>query len=300
MAFIKRIFLFLTVNFLVITVISIIMRIFNIAPYLSEHGLNLTTLLIFCFAWGMIGSLISLFLSKSMAKMMMGVKVISEKTNNASERTLLDMVKKLSEDANIPTPEVGIYNSPEINAFATGASKKSSLVAISSGLLNRMHKDEINAILGHEISHIGNGDMVTMTLLQGIVNAFVMFLARVLAYVISGMGRGNQRSSYGAYFGLVMLFQFVFMILGSLVVSAFSRYREYRADLGGAYLAGKNSMIHALESLQQNQSIRDEKKESPAFQSLKISTPTKSVLRFFATHPPLEKRIERLKSLNIR
>lgn len=293
----KRIFLFLSINFLVILMISFVLKVFGIAPYLSEKGLDYKTLLIFCFIWGMVGSFISLALSKKMAIWMMGVKVLSNKTTHSQEAQLLSMVRNLAHDAKIPMPAVGIYNSPEINAFATGPSKKSSLVAVSSGLLGRMNQDEIQAILGHEISHIANGDMVTMTLLQGVVNAFVMFLARVLAYAISSMGK-NNRSSYASYIGFVFLFEIVFMILGSIVVATFSRFREYRADLGGAFLAGKESMISALETLKTNQNIKDPQKQNPAFQALKISTSKRSFLALFATHPPLEKRIERLKSLS--
>lgn len=298
MALAKRIFLFLTVNFLVVMMISFILRILNIAPYLSSQGLNFTALLIFCFIWGSVGAFISLLLSKSMAKWMMRVQIIPQNTTNETERQLLHMVQKLAKDAHIPTPEVGVYNSPEINAFATGATKNNSLVAVSSGLVNRFKPNELNAILGHEISHIANGDMVTMTLLQGIVNAFVMFLARALAYALTSRGNDRQRSPM-AYFGLVMVFEILFMILGSIVIATFSRFREYRADLGGAYLAGKESMIGALQSLKATQNIVDDSKENPSFQAFKISTSKKSWMQIFASHPPLEKRIERLKNLSI-
>jgi len=298
MAVAKRIFLFLTVNFLVVMMISFIMRILNVSPYLTQHGLNFTALLIFCFIWGSVGAFISLLLSKSMAKWMMKVQIISPNTTNETEKQLLQMVEKLAKDANIPMPEVGVYNSPEINAFATGATKRNSLVAVSSGLVNRFKTNEINAILGHEVSHIANGDMVTMTLLQGIVNAFVMFLARVLAHVLTSRGNGRQRS-FMAYYALVIVFEILFMILGSIVVATFSRFREYRADLGGAYLAGKDSMIGALESLKATQNIVDESKDSPSFQAFKISTSKRSWMQVFASHPPLDKRIERLKNLSI-
>lgn len=298
MAVAKRIFLFLTVNFLVVMMISFIMRILNVSPYLTQHGLNFTALLIFCFIWGSVGAFISLLLSKYMAKWMMKVQIISPNTTNETEKQLLQMVEKLAKDANIPMPEVGVYNSPEINAFATGATKRNSLVAVSSGLVNRFKTNEINAILGHEVSHIANGDMVTMTLLQGIVNAFVMFLARVLAHVLTSRGNGRQRS-FMAYYALVIVFEILFMILGSIVVATFSRFREYRADLGGAYLAGKDSMIGALESLKATQNIVDESKDSPSFQAFKISTSKRSWMQVFASHPPLDKRIERLKNLSI-
>jgi heat shock protein HtpX len=195
-------------------------------------------------------------------------------------------------------PEVGIYNSPEVNAFATGPSRRRSLVAVSSGLLGRMSQDELEGVLGHEISHVANGDMVTMTLIQGVVNAFVMFLARVLAYVFSGLGN-RDKSSSGSYMMfniLVFVFQIVFMILGSLVVAAYSRFREFRADKGGASLAGREKMISALQALQKLQEIRDQKAEKPAFQSMKISHQERNgLVALFATHPSLELRIQRLK-----
>jgi heat shock protein HtpX len=197
-------------------------------------------------------------------------------------------------------PEVGMYRSNEVNAFATGPTQSRSLVAVSTGLLSRMKAEEIEGVLGHEISHIANGDMVTMTLLQGVVNAFVMFLARVLAYVLSGMGRNRQNSSggsMGSYILFVYLFEVVFMILGSLLIAAYSRYREFRADAGGARLAGKEAMISSLQTLRNLQEIKDPR-ENPAMAAFKISHPVRQgLLRLFATHPPLEERIARL-SLN--
>ena len=195
-------------------------------------------------------------------------------------------------------PEVGIFNSNEANAFATGPTRARALVAVSTGLLNRMNDKEVEAVLGHEISHVANGDMVTMTLLQGVVNAFVMFLARVLAYVVSGLGKNRENNSGGSYMSYILfvyLFEFVFMILGSLVVATYSRHREFRADAGGARLAGKESMIAALKALQNLQEIKDPK-ENPAMAAFKISHPSKrGLLRLFATHPPIEERIEKLR-----
>jgi heat shock protein HtpX len=214
---------------------------------------------------------------------------------------LLSTVHALARRANIPPPEVGIYRSNEVNAFATGPSQSRSLVAVSSGLFNRMGERELEAILGHEISHIANGDMVTMTLLQGVVNAFVMFLARVLAYAASGLGKNRQGSSgggsYFSYILFVTLFQTIFMLLGSLLIAAFSRYREFRADAGGAQLAGKDSMISALQTLRALSEIRDPKADNPAMAAFKIAHPVKKgFLRLFASHPPIEERIERLRN----
>ena len=300
MTFFKRIFLFLIVNILIITTISLILSLLNIQPYLSAHGLNYQSLMIFCLIWGFGGAFISLGLSRMMAKWMMGVRLIDPTTSDSSQRHLVETVHKLAKAAGLTVmPEVGIYDSPEVNAFATGPSRKRSLVAVSSGLLKRMNQDELEGVLGHEISHVANGDMVTMTLVQGVVNAFVMFLARVLAYVISGIGNRGKSSnnSYFMFNILVFVFQIVFMILGSLVVAAYSRYREFRADKGGASLAGREKMISALQALQKVQEIRDQKAEKPAFQSMKISHQERGgLVALFMTHPPLELRIKRLRN----
>lgn len=296
----KRILLFLAVNCLVVVTLSIILNLFHVQPYLQGYGLNIRALLIFCFIWGMGGAFISLALSRQMAKWLMGVKVIDPDTNDPDLQSLMATVRQLSSEAHLPdVPEVGIFESPEPNAFATGPTKKRSLVAVSTGLLRKMSQKELEGVLAHEISHISNGDMVTMTLVQGVVNAFVMFLARLLAYVFSGMGRSREGSSGGSYMSymiFVFVFEIIFMVLGSLLVCAFSRFREFRADRGGANLAGKDKMIAALESLQRLQQIRDPQTEKPSFQAFKISTQRKSgLIRFFATHPPLEQRIDRLR-----
>jgi heat shock protein HtpX len=299
----KRIFLFLVLNFLVVLMISIIMNIFNVQPYLQSYGLDYKSLLVFCFIWGMGGAFISLGLSRVMAKWMMGVKVIELHTKNPEERQLLEMVHRLARKADLSTmPEVGIYKSNEVNAFATGPTRSRALVAVSTGLLSRMKENEMEGVIGHEITHVANGDMVTMTLLQGVVNAFVMFLARVLAYVISGVGRNRQNSSgvSMSYILLVYLFEVIFMILGSIVVAAYSRYREYRADAGGARLAGKEAMISSLQTLRVLQEIKDPH-ENPAMAAFKIShSAKKGLISLFASHPPLESRIERLQLMHLR
>jgi heat shock protein HtpX len=229
----------------------------------------------------------------------MGVHVIDRDTGDLDLRRLITTIHQLARDAHLPSmPEVGIYESPEPNAFATGPTKRRSLVAVSTGLLRKMSQKELEGVLAHEISHISNGDMVTMTLIQGIVNAFVMFLARILAYIFSGMSRSREGSSgsHFSYMIFVFLFEVVFMLLGSIVICMFSRFREFRADRGGADLAGKDKMIAALESLQKMQQIHDPQTEKPPIQALKISTRGKSgFMMLFATHPPLEERINRLR-----
>jgi heat shock protein HtpX len=296
MAMAKRIFLFLAVNFLVVITLTIILNLFNVKPYLTAYGINYTSLMIFCLVWGMGGAFISLALSKSMAKWMMGVKIIDPNSATSDEKALIDLVHDLCTQAHFTyMPEVGIYNSSEPNAFATGPSQKRSLIAVSSGLLQRMSSKELEGVLSHEIAHIQNGDMVTMALIQGVVNAFVMFLARVLAFVLSSQGKNREKSSSGSYYLFVILFEVVFMVLGSLVVAWFSRYREFRADLGGSHIAGKQKMISALEALQRMQSIQDPRAAKPSFDSMKISSAKKQGwTRFFASHPPLEMRIQRL------
>lgn len=298
----KRIFLFLAINFLVVITLSLVLNLFHVQPFLQGYGLNIQSLLIFCLIWGMGGAFISLALSRQMAKWMMGVHVINPDTGDSDLRQLIATVHKLARDAHLPDmPEVGVFESSEPNAFATGPTKRRSLVAVSTGLLRRMSQKELEGVIAHEIAHISNGDMVTMTLIQGIVNAFVMFLARILAYVFSGLGRGRDQGSSGSYFSYMMfvfLFEVVFMVLGSIVVCSFSRFREFRADRGGADLAGNEKMIAALESLQRMKEIRDPNADKPSFQALKISTRRKTgIMTLFATHPPLEERIARLRRM---
>lgn len=294
----KRVLLFLAVNILVITTISIVLAIFGVRGRMGSG--HYTELLIFCFIWGMGGAFISLALSRIMAKWFMGVKVISPNTTDPGQRELLELVYSLAQTARLPErPQVGIYESPEVNAFATGPSKSRSLVAVSTGLLGSMRREELEGVLGHEIAHIANGDMVTMTLLQGVINAFVMFLARVLAFAVSQAlrSRDDRGGGYMMQFMFVMLFQFVFSLLGMLVVTWFSRWREFRADAGGARYAGKEKMISALRSLQRFHERAVVEKNALAFQALKISGKSEGIMQFFATHPALEKRIARLEQL---
>ena len=299
MAMAKRVFLFVAINLLVIVTLSIVLNLFHVGPFLKNHGLDIPSLLIFCLIWGMGGAFISLALSRQMAKWLMGVKVIDLQNSTPELSNLVHLVHKLAKEAHLSAlPEVGIFESAEPNAFATGPTQKRSLVAVSTGLLRKMSQEELEGVLAHEITHISNGDMVTMTLIQGIINAFVMFLARILAYVFSGLGKSRDQGgsgSYLSYYVFVVLFEVVFMVLGSIVVCWFSRVREFRADRGGARLAGKGKMISALQSLQRSQNIQDPHLNKPAFQAFKISTQKKSGWRtLFATHPPLEERIKRL------
>ncbi len=295
----KRIVLFLAVNFLVVMTISVLLNVFGVRPYLTAYGLNYTSLAIFCLIWGMAGSLISLALSRQMAKWTMGVQVIDPNNPGPDEQRLLQTVYQLAQSAGLrDMPEVGLYDSPELNAFATGPTKSRSLVAVSTGLLRSMNYDEVEGVLGHEITHIANGDMVTMTLLQGVVNAFVMFLSRVIAYGIAVAMRSDRESrglSTGVFYLVSFLLEIVFMILGSIVVAWFSRYREYRADQGGAMLAGRQKMIGALQALQRAYGVVDPKRNA-AIETMQISGRGSGLMRFFSSHPPLEERIQRLQT----
>jgi heat shock protein HtpX len=302
MAFMKRIFLFLALNFLVVISLSLVLNLLGVRGYITAQGIDYNSLMIFCLVWGMGGAFISLSLSRVMAKWMMGVQVIDPNTRDENLQAVLQTVYSLARGAHLSSmPEVGIYDSPELNAFATGPTKKRSLVAVSTGLLNRMNQEQIEGVLGHEITHIANGDMVTMTLLQGVVNAFVMFLSRVLAFAIAQALRGDRDDrdrgmSYGMQFLVQMVLEIIFMILGSMVVATYSRWREFRADQGGARLAGRENMISALEVLQRTYDTVDAGSQ-PAVQALKISSKPRGALRFFSTHPPLEVRIARLQSM---
>jgi len=288
----KRIFLFFAVNALVIVTISTVMALLGVQPYLTSKGIDYQSLMVFCVIWGFGGAFISLGLSRIMAKWMMGVKVIENATLDQNERWLITTVKHLSEKAGLPrTPEVGIYNSEDPNAFATGPTKSRALVAVSTGLLQRMNRSEVEAVLAHEVAHIANGDMVTMTLLQGVINAFVMFFARILAWTLSQFVDEEKRGIVN--FLVVIALEITFSILGMLIVAAFSRYREFRADSGAADLVGKIKMSAALSSLQKMIHVEDERQSAIA--ALKISSNKRSGLTaLFSTHPPLEERIRRL------
>jgi heat shock protein HtpX len=293
--FAKRIVLFLAVNLLILLTLSFTLNLFGVGAYFSARGINYQALMLFCLVWGMGGAFISLGLSRIMAKWMMGVQVIDPDTRDPAMAGLVAMVHGLAHAANLPKmPEVGYYDSPEINAFATGPTKSRALVAVSAGLLERMDRDQLEGVLAHEISHVANGDMVTMTLVQGVINAFVMFLARVIAFFIANRGR-DEDSSVSPNYLVVFLLEMALSFLGMIAVAAFSRWREYRADAGSARLAGRDKMVSALEELRRCTEYADLTGKA-SMAAFKISGRPRFSL--FATHPPLEARIERLKTLN--
>ena len=293
----KRIFLFMLVNIFVVVTISIITSVLGINHYITAHGINYSSLLIFCFIWGFGGAFISLAISRWMAKFSMGIKPIDPNSCSEQEKELYNRVAQLAQKAGITsTPEVGIYESEELNAFATGPTKNSSLVAVSRGLLEKMSAQEINGVLAHEISHIANGDMVTMTLLQGVVNAFVMFFARIIAFGATQFVKEDIRPMINMV--VVIALEIVFSILGMIVIAWFSRKREFRADEGGAALSGKTSMISALMALKnafEKPAPENNSQQIPAsIAAFQISNKS-SILSLFSTHPPLDTRIQVLK-----
>ncbi|MCX7061999.1 MAG: protease HtpX [Gammaproteobacteria bacterium] len=288
----KRIGLFLLTNIAIMLVLSVVASLLGGDRFLTQNGLNLGSLLIFSAVFGMGGSFISLAMSKWMAKRSTGAVVI-EQPKSAAEAWLLATVERQARAAGIGMPEVAVYDAPEINAFATGMSKNSALVAVSTGLLRSMSQDETEAVLGHEIAHIANGDMVTLTLIQGVLNTFVIFLSKVIGYAVdSALKRGDdERSGPGiGYFVTSMVMQIVLGFAASIVVAWFSRRREFAADAGGAHLAGKRKMIAALAKLK----AQHEPSSLPqGMQAMGISGGVKSL---FMTHPPLEERIARLQA----
>ena len=293
----KRISLFMLTNIAVMVMVTIILQVFGIEPYLQANGINYTSLMIMCGVFGMVGSFISLSISKWSAKRMMGLHIIAE--NDPSYSGLVNTIHRLSKAANLPKmPEVGIYESQEVNAFATGPSKANSLVAVSTGLLNGMSEDEVEGVLAHEVSHIANGDMVTMALVQGVINAFVMFFAHIAVMLIDNFisgddDDGGQGLGFFARFALISLFQMIFGFLGMFVVAFFSRYREYRADSGAASLAGRDKMIGALKSLQAQYENGVFDKDTKEMNSMKI-TSKNGIMELLSTHPKLSDRIKAL------
>jgi heat shock protein HtpX len=298
MAGFKRIFLFLVVNILVVITISIVLSLLGVQGYLTASGIDYTALMFFCLVWGMGGSLISLGLSRIMAKWMMGVQIIDPQTSTPAGRELVNMVHSLAKGAGLPAmPQVGVYESPEVNAFATGPTKSRALVAVSTGLMSRLNKAEVEGVIGHEIAHIANGDMVTLTLIQGVINAFVMFAARAIAFAVMQFMRGDreERPSYFMQYMLTMVLEIAFSLLGAMVVAFFSRHREFRADAGGAQFAGRPKMIAALEALKNTTRLIDDQHKSIA--AFKISGHQGGLMALLSTHPPLDVRIQRLKEM---
>ncbi len=292
----RRILLFVLTNIAVLALLAIVCRIFGIDQWTAAHGYGgLGALLVYAAVFGFGGAFISLAMSKSIAKWSTGARVIDQ-PQDETERWLVATVQQLANKAGVGMPEVAIYDGPEMNAFATGMSRNHALVAVSAGLLQNMARDQISAVLGHELTHVANGDMVTMTLLQGVMNTFVIFLARVVGRIVdSAMGGSNNRGGGLGYFAIVIVLQIVFGLLASLVVMAFSRWREFRADAGGARLAGRDRMISALQRLGQQDGANTLPKAIAAFGiSDRVG---QGIARLWMSHPPLEERIARLRGI---
>jgi heat shock protein HtpX len=294
----KRLILFLATNAAILLVMSFVFQVFGLEQWFYQEGvgINLWGLLVFSALFGMGGSFISLAISKWMAKRSMGVRVV-ENPVDAQQRWLRETVERLAAKAGIGTPEVGIFPSDTPNAFATGMHRDNALVAVSSGLLQRLSPAEVEAVLGHEITHVSNGDMVTMGLLQGVVNTFVIFLARIVGMTVDRALFGNQRGMGMGYFVTTMLAQIFLSILASMIVMAFSRWREYRADAGGARLAGRKHMIAALHSLQHIHDPQALPGDMAAF-GFAGGLPD-GLTRLFMSHPPLEQRIAALEQMDL-
>ena len=290
-----RILLFLATNAAILVLISVVFRVLGIDGVLAQNGvdLNLEALLIMSAVIGFGGSFISLALSKTMAKRGMGVKVIDQPSNN-TERWLVDTVRKQAEEAGIGMPEVGVFGADQPNAFATGMNRNSALVAVSTGLMRSMSPDEVEAVLGHEVAHVANGDMVTMGLMQGVVNTFVVFLSRVVGHVVDRVVFKTERGYGPAYFFITIVAQIFLSILASMIVMWFSRYREFRADEGGAKLAGREKMISALKALQRAHEPEDLPGQLAAFGI--NGGRGRTIKSLFMSHPPLEDRIQALES----
>jgi heat shock protein HtpX len=290
----KRIVLFLATNLAIVVVLTIVARITGLDAYLARAGGSLEGLLVFAAFFGFAGSFISLALSKWMAKRAMGVQVIAQPRNTA-EQWLVSTVQAHARAAGIGMPEVGVFDSPEPNAFATGARRDHALVAVSTGLLARMGEDEVRAVLGHEVTHVANGDMVTLTLIQGVVNTFVIFLSRIIGNVVDRVIFRDEEGRGPAYLISVIVSELVLGVLASIIVMWFSRQREFRADKGGAKLAGTSSMISALERLK---AAHEPLPSQFAAFGIASGGPAGGLRRLFMSHPPLDERIAALRSLS--
>lgn len=291
-----RILLFLATNVAILVVISIVFQLLGIDGVLEENGvdLNLQALLLMSAIIGFSGSFISLLISKWMAKRSMGVQIIDgQQPGNDAERWLYSTVQRQAQQANIGMPEVGVFDSPDPNAFATGANKNNALVAVSTGLLRNMRKEEVEAVLAHEVSHVANGDMVTMALIQGVVNTFVVFLSRLVGFFVDRVILKNERGLGIGYFVSSIIAQIILGILATTIVMWFSRRREFRADAGGAHLAGRANMIGALKALQRGAMQPELPEQMAAFG---IHGGTGGLKALFMSHPPLEQRIAALES----
>jgi heat shock protein HtpX len=292
----KRFLLFMLTNIAIMLMVSIVLAVLGQLGLLNLAG-GQGALLVFCFVWGFGAAIVSLLMSRQIAKWSLGVRLVDGATGNPDLDWLHNTVGQLAQQANLPMPQVGFYDSPEVNAFATGPSKNRSLVAVSTGLLRGMDRQEIQAVLGHELTHVANGDMVTMTLIQGVVNAFVLYLSHIVALIVRNtLARDDERgpSLLGTLASYVVFIaaQIVFGLLGSMITAWFSRQREFRADAGGATLAGRGSMIAALRRLE-SFSARVDNRKNPELATLKIAGGPRWLV-LLATHPPLELRIAAL------
>jgi heat shock protein HtpX len=288
----KRIVLFLITNLAVVLVLSIVLRLLGLDRVVQANGIDVPSLLVFSFVVGFVGAIISLLMSKSMAKWSTGAQVIDTPRDEA-EVWLFDTVRKLAQTAGVAMPEIAVYEGAP-NAFATGAFKNSALVAVSTGLLQSMNKEEVEAVLGHELSHVANGDMVTLTLIQGVVNTFVIFFARIVGYVIDSTVFRNERGIGAGYYITVFVCEIVFGILASIVVAYFSRRREFRADAGSAKLLGSpQPMVHALARL----GGLEAGSLPPSFQASGITGSPSGLMALLASHPPIEERIAALQAM---
>jgi heat shock protein HtpX len=289
----KRVVLFILTNLAIILVLSITLPLLGIQPFLQQQGINYTGLLVFAAIFGFGGAFVSLLISKWSAKRMTGARVITTPAN-ATEHWLVETVHRQAQAAGIGMPEVAIYDAPDVNAFATGASRNKALVAVSSGLLHAMNRDEAEAVLGHEMTHVANGDMVTLTLIQGVVNTFVIFLSRVIGHTVDKVVFKNERGNGVAFWVTTIVAELVLGILASTIVMWFSRQREFRADAGGARLAGRDKMIAALQRLQQNAQQPHLQDQLAAFGI--AGGMGHGLKRLFMSHPPLEERIAALRA----
>ena len=294
----KRVLLFLGTNLAIIVVASITLNLLGVGSFLDETGtnLNLQALLIFCFIFGMAGSVISLLLSKKIAKWSMKVKII-EKPGNSTEEWLFRTIERQAKEAGIGMPEIGIFEAQQANAFATGANRNKALVAVSSGMMQRFNRDEIEAVLGHEVGHVANGDMITLALIQGVVNTFVMFLARVIGFVVDRVVLKNERGLGIGYFITTIAAEIVLAILASTIVFWFSRRREFVADRDGARLGTRAGMINALQRLKAESQVPNQLPES--MRAFGITGGKRSGFKaLFMTHPPLDDRIAALQNMS--
>lgn len=292
-----RILLFLATNLAILLVANITLSLLGFNSFMADNGidLNLQALLVFCAVFGISGSLISLFLSKWMAKRAMRVHVI-ETPANEPERWLVNEVKALAEKTGIGMPEVGIFTSEQANAFATGWNRNDALVAVSTGLLSRFNKDEVRAVLAHEIGHVANGDMVTLSLIQGVVNTFVLFFSRIIGHTVDRVIFKNERGHGVGYYMTTLFAELILGVLASMIVMWFSRWREFRADAAGASLAGTPAMIAALARLKAEQGQPSQMPDTLAAFGIRDGGLKQGLMKLFMSHPPLEARIEALRN----